>query len=245
MYQEHVIFEHLEANASLWRYMDFTRFVSLIDKHALFFARADRLGDHFEGSVSKMNLELRPQWYEGYLDKVIDQMVPFRRMLPSLTLVNCWHASEHESAAMWRLYAREHDGIVVRTTFEALCKSLTCDEPVHIGKVKYVDYERDVISEGDTFSPFLHKREEFEHEHEVRAVHQRLSLIGSEQWADIYTDAYGEGEYLTADLATLIKEIIVAPFAPRWFLDLVSSVTDRYGVPVHVAQSKLSGLPHY
>ena len=30
-------------NAVLWRYMDFTKFVSLLDKQALFFARADKL----------------------------------------------------------------------------------------------------------------------------------------------------------------------------------------------------------
>ena len=33
----------------LWRYMDFTKFVSLLEKSALFFPRADKLGDPFEG----------------------------------------------------------------------------------------------------------------------------------------------------------------------------------------------------
>ena len=35
--------------------MDFTKFVSLLDKRALFFAGADTLGDPFEGSVSPIN----------------------------------------------------------------------------------------------------------------------------------------------------------------------------------------------
>jgi hypothetical protein len=40
-------------HAKIWRFIDFTKFVSLIDKSALFFPRIDRLGDKFEGSIPK------------------------------------------------------------------------------------------------------------------------------------------------------------------------------------------------
>ena len=43
MYQEHPSFNPPSDNATLWRYMDFTKFVSLLDKSALFFVRADKL----------------------------------------------------------------------------------------------------------------------------------------------------------------------------------------------------------
>lgn len=43
------------SEAILWRYMDFTKFVSLLEKSALFFARADKLDDPFEGFIPTNN----------------------------------------------------------------------------------------------------------------------------------------------------------------------------------------------
>jgi hypothetical protein len=36
--------------ASLWRYMDFTKYVSMLEVKALFLARVDQFGDAFEGA---------------------------------------------------------------------------------------------------------------------------------------------------------------------------------------------------
>ena len=45
MYAEHGSFRPPPEEAVLWRYMDFTKFVSLLSTNALYFARADTLGD--------------------------------------------------------------------------------------------------------------------------------------------------------------------------------------------------------
>ena len=37
----------------VWRYMDFTKLVSLYSRQALYFSRLDHLGDTFEGSLPK------------------------------------------------------------------------------------------------------------------------------------------------------------------------------------------------
>lgn len=39
-----------DLNVPIWRYMDFTKFVDLLDTKTLFFTRADRFDDQFEGS---------------------------------------------------------------------------------------------------------------------------------------------------------------------------------------------------
>ena len=53
MYKEHEAFAPPPPDAVLWRYMDFTKFVSLLEKQALFFARADKLEDDpFEGYLA-------------------------------------------------------------------------------------------------------------------------------------------------------------------------------------------------
>jgi hypothetical protein len=51
-YSEHeTCLKPANENAKIWRYMDFTKFVSLLEKKALFFCRADKLGDPFEGVI--------------------------------------------------------------------------------------------------------------------------------------------------------------------------------------------------
>jgi hypothetical protein len=42
----------------LWRYMDLSKFIALLQDRALYFARADKLGDPFEGSSPKKNQEI-------------------------------------------------------------------------------------------------------------------------------------------------------------------------------------------
>ena len=41
MYKEHPAFNPPTDDAVLWRYMDFTKFASLLESSALFFVRAD------------------------------------------------------------------------------------------------------------------------------------------------------------------------------------------------------------
>jgi hypothetical protein len=49
-YSPHPFFLTADGDSKVWRYMDFTKFVSLLDGNALFFSRADRLSDAWEGA---------------------------------------------------------------------------------------------------------------------------------------------------------------------------------------------------
>ena len=249
MYKEHPVFKPPADNAILWRYMDFTKFVSLLEKQALFFARADKLGDSFEGSYSEVNEALRPLLIqralgekkipEGDLKQMADGMKRTRRSI----LINCWHQSTHESAAMWRLYSREEDGIAIKTDFDSFKNSFTCDQSIYIGSVSYVDYKSDFIPERNNFSRYLHKRQSFEHEHEVRAISSRFpNRDGDEVSMQLYYDQIG-GDYYKVDLSVLIKEVIVAPFAADWFMELINSVAARYDLKAPVIKSALADSP--
>jgi len=51
MYESHPSFELPEDLAApIWRYMDFTKFVAMLESDSLYFARSDRLGDPFEAA---------------------------------------------------------------------------------------------------------------------------------------------------------------------------------------------------
>ncbi|GAH33893.1 unnamed protein product, partial [marine sediment metagenome] len=54
VYQEHPLFESPEdENQEIWRFMDFAKFVSIIDKKSLFFPNSDELPDAWEGTYTK------------------------------------------------------------------------------------------------------------------------------------------------------------------------------------------------
>lgn len=122
--------------AKLWRYMDFTKLVSLLDKRSLFFSRADLLGDPFEGSFSRKTVEARQQ---GDFPQIAwDILSAIHRRHIRDTYVNCWHMSDHESAAMWKLYLAS-DGVAIQSSFERLVESLQeSTQKIWIGKVTYV-----------------------------------------------------------------------------------------------------------
>lgn len=244
MYKEHSVFNTPPDDAVLWRYTDFTKFVSLLEKSALFFARADKLGDPFEGTFSRANKTLRPILYADTIPEMtLRGWVEFMRNLRRFTLISCWHESSHESAAMWRLYSRETDGIAIKTKFGSFNKSFTSNKDIYIGKVSYVDYESYFIPEGDVFSTFLHKRQSFNHEREVRAIAQTIPSKDGKIDLSRTKDIVGSGDYYEVDLSLLVQEVVVAPYADSWFLELIESVAARYNLEAPVVRSILADNP--
>lgn len=53
-----------DLQIKLWRYLDFTKFVSMLEKKAVFFMFTEHLNDPFEGSTSAINKDLRPSIFE-------------------------------------------------------------------------------------------------------------------------------------------------------------------------------------
>jgi len=57
--------------------------------------------------------------------------------------VNCWHANDCESEAMWRLYADNGKAVAIETSVDALKESIKSGMSghiVHIYPVKYLDF---------------------------------------------------------------------------------------------------------
>lgn len=215
----------------------------MLERESLFFCRADLFQDAFEGSLTRANIEQREQFEppdptdEAYID------VPYSKM-PEWTAINCWSCSEHESAAMWSLYCPGGPGVAVRTTFARLCEALQeCPWKVVISKVTYVDYQQATIPDRHLLAPFLHKRQSFEHEHEVRAIIQRML----DQTMPDRPSPFARlgGVHVKVALQALIERIYVSPTAPEWYTELVKGITQRYLLPVTVHQSSLAGDPIY
>lgn len=216
--------------------MDFTKFVSLLDRRALFFVRADKLGDPFEGAYT--NLNMHPEVMEVLMPgvKQDSRLGLFQHLLRMrrATLISCWHEGLSESDAMWRVFVEGSNGVALKTTFASLSQCFRCDEDVLIGRVAYKDYDTDVISLQNILYPFFHKRSAFSHEREVRALTTDIEIKG---------EPVAVGAYYEVDLATLIAEVCVSPDADDWFVELVRSVAAKYSIDAPIAKSKLSEVP--
>ena len=161
------------------------------------------------------------------------------------TVINCWHMNDYESAAMWKLYLKSNEGVAIQSTFKRLTESLNNYEEndVYIGEVKYINYETEWLPEGNTFYPFLHKRKSFEHEHELRAIIQKVPVRRGQ--LDLSLEILDTGTYVNIDLNTLVEKVIVSPTAPMWFNDLVKSIVKKYNMKKEVEQSSLDDQPVY
>ncbi len=240
MYQDHPSFEPPSDDAGLWKYLDFPKFVSMLNERSLYFARADRLVDPFEGAHSNMNKMLRPVLYKDVPEDQFETMVASLEAIPEkmrqVAMISCWFSSTHESSSMWNQYSDENYGVAIKTDFKSLKTGLTCEDEIYIGRVNYVDYNTTFIPENPIFLPLLHKRIYYASEQEVRAMSADLSKI-----------MHGDdrlGVHQHVDLSILVHEVVVAPSAEEWFVDLVRDVVAKYGLQMDVRKSSLSEIPN-
>ncbi|EGR3395404.1 DUF2971 domain-containing protein [Vibrio parahaemolyticus] len=241
-----------QDSASLWRYLDFTKFVSLLDTQTLFFCRADRFADPFEGATTKKTVEHRAKYIEELVLRhpKIEDREDYRRRMKILyknqfhirkrVAINCWHRNEFESEAMWKLYVPSNEGVAIKTTVGRLKDAMSdSEEVIQIADVVYKDYNDIVFSPNNLFTPFITKRKSFEHENEVRAY--IVKDIGDlNNHIELHDTPIDSGISVKVDLTILIDEIYISPTAPSWFLMLVKSLLEKYEMQHVVNQSALS-----
>jgi hypothetical protein len=207
MYKKHTSFkEPINKNVKIWRYLDFTKFISMLDKKTLFFNRSDKFSDRFEGKYTNRQLREFSKLFVGDEEgtsEIEKENIncslrnTFSTSYPrELVHINSWHENDFESAAMWELYLKSDEGIAIQSTFKKLTVSFPKEKKaeVYIGKVKYIDYQSENIPD-DAFATYLYKRKSFEHEHEIRAL---------------TTGKYEEGAYIDVSLDTLIETIYIS-----------------------------------
>ena len=232
----------------IWRYMSIPAFVSLLQTGELIFTRVDQFSDQHEGVISRPTLErviaqsheAAQEHFKDSLEKkrltheklwrfVLDMHKDSMEHSRKRAFVNCWHANESESVAMWDLYSK--NGVAIRSSAVDLImgslptRTLFC-------QVKYVDHLSEEVND---LWPFLFKRREYAHESEYRAF--------LEMPREILLDAVGNEVHhipVKYDLCRLIHEVRVAPGIPSWTFKAVQTLLTTYGlseVPCNRAQA--------
>lgn len=230
-----------DAAATLWRYMSFAKFCSLLERRELFFSLVGDMEDRYEGFICPPP----PRDQGDRLHQAEHLVRDILHKIARTALINCWTKSGHESALMWEAYAGV-EGVAIRTTFQRFRESICSDAelPVIFGQVEYVNYLQQEVSRFG-WAPLFHKRIEYRGEEEVRAI------LPGPPWEDSVTDpkeqeirldpdvAKQRGRYVSVDLDILVKEVVVSPHAAPWFAEVVKSVVRRSSVGARVMPSAI------
>ena len=235
-----------EATATLWHYMSFAKFCSLLERKELFFALVGDMEDKYEGFIYPPI----PREHGDRLQKAERQAHDWLRKIVRTALISCWTESGHESSLMWETYA-DADGVAVRTTFQHLQESIhsVAKLPVTFGQIEYVDYRRKEVPRF-SWAPLFHKRMEYRGEGEVRAVLPGPPLKDeylTNLDLDIRLDpdvAEQRGRYIPVNLEILVQEIVLPPHAAPWFAQIVKSVVHQSPVRARVTRSAIESPPH-
>lgn len=246
--------KRVAPNEKLWRYIDFAKFIHLLETRSLFFSRADKFEDTFEG-VSGL-AERQVEWdnhYREYFkravryppdnapsppEEIVEQEA--ERLLRDIkqsiewerksTFVSCWHSNTGESEALWRLYCPNGStGVAIETSATKLLDALDAPD-IELGRVQYVDFRMSFAGFHDRI---FWKRKSLAHEAEVRAVSkQHFTEVSS-------------GLARLVDVERLCASVVPSPFAGAWFPGLVEAVVARYGYKIPVGKSELLGEPFF
>jgi hypothetical protein len=107
-----------DDNATIWRYMDLPKFLSLIEEKALYFAAPAQLEDKWEarvhGADNKALVDAFGVEQASTLKAGSDRVF-------SASAINCWYHGEGESIAMWALYTQPTYGVAIRSSVGRLC----------------------------------------------------------------------------------------------------------------------------
>lgn len=222
----------------LWRYLDAAKYFDFLENSTLFFCRADKFADKFEGAFTP---SLRQQIEQSYQENKIDYTyAKFKSRMRERVFINCWHRDRDDSAAMWALYGKSDCAVALTTTVGQLQDALlkrNLPYDLAIERVEYVKHWRDPALDIVPYARvFAYKTKAYEHEKEVRVLIDRSI---NEFDADISES----GMPIQVDGASLMRSVVIAPEAPAWFDKLIRRSANRYGLSVPIHNSKLAGEP--
>lgn len=253
----HHVFITPLPDTPVWRYMDLPKFVSFLLTKSLHFARADTLGDPLEGSLTAGTVKILERDVEELkrLKATINNYSPdewtaiYTGELHNLlrkAYISCWHMGNDESMAMWNIYGHGKQGIALRTKFKQLEEAIPHEYKtphdstrIVIGQITYTEHTCEPKDVGikNVFELFVHKHKGYSHELELRAMFMVLKNI------DVTKETRPSGYYIPIEISKLQAEVIVSPFADKWFIDVVEAVCKRFGTELRVVPSRIPSKP--
>ncbi|NOQ75347.1 MAG: DUF2971 domain-containing protein [Crocinitomix sp.] len=246
------IFYEPEESIKFARYVNITKFLSLLKDQQLFFCRLDKLEDKFEGTMPKISRkelinsyrylrDVRKFFSVPMTDKIIEEKVEeefeFREKIKSIRCINCWNEFKGESYALWKIYSDLNQGIMIKSSFNRVISAFKeSKEKIYCSKVKYIDYNIDSIDIGNIMTPLIHKHKAYAYEEEIRLIHEVSNVRWKHDWEN---EKHEKGVKINVNLQELISEIVISPFSPDWFIELIEDILNKYSIKCNLVSSEL------
>lgn len=224
----HLEIEDLDDDAILWRYMDLAKFVSMLEKNAIWLARADTFGDKHEGRFPDEMREYIEKAYENFGeddDSPVKDASDFQDYLVKNTFISCWHHNLEENMVMWEIYGKNKNAVAVQTTVESIVNNIDANGMLgHSLIMKKVEYKNadeitGVLLYEDTF---FRKRRHFSFEKEVRISFDTYSRFNPNK-----DTPYGH-KLPVPFMSGMIQKVLIHPDSSDWFYDVVNSITSKF-----------------
>ena len=216
----------------LWRYMDFAKFMQLVQRKTLWFSRQDQFEDPLEGTYTDgelahlHSLPKEPVGADG--STIADGYLRGPKFMRATVFVKCWRSGSNESLAMWDLYGKGSGIVAVKTTVALLKEAIgSYHERVFVVAVSYVDWN---LAPWDNNSLVMCARKDssYQHESEVRALIWNPQALGNSSEL---------GVHVPFDPQLFLTEVVVGPREQGWITPLVKEVMMTYGISLPITTS--------
>ena len=260
------------ASQPLWRYISFSKFVSLLISKKLHFARADKFLDTYESSIPQRDLQKARNYFADLLSNRIIDIGGISKFEKS---------SIREYIRHFLDFSREEAAAI---TDEELPKYM-----LRIAnRFQYVNcWHMNETESAGTWQLYMSANEGVAIQTSIEALKQSVEqskypiYLGAVSYIDYGNDTWGEYQPLSpifhkrksfaheqefravivnpddADvrsidgisvplqLHTLVKKILISPKAEPWFKETVKSVSAQYGLDIEPIQSNLYDVPQF
>jgi hypothetical protein len=252
--EDSVPLQYPKSDYSVVKYMDILKFISLLQRRALFFCRQDKFEDQFEGETARKNFDWRirslkhlnesgffnSKMTDAEIQESIKVKYDFERKLKALRLITCWNKRVQESAALWKIYSDNGQGIMIKSSIGRIKKALSASSAeFRLTEVRYINFDEELMDDGNDFFLVSHKQEAYSYEEEVRLIHEITAGVNGWEY-DWKAEESSIGKYFELDLSELIDEIVIGPYCPKWQFNIIEGVIEKYELVKKVSRSKLT-----
>lgn len=231
MYVSHPVF--IESNCSnlpIWRYLDFWKFLNLLELKSLYFSNSENLGDNYEGRIPSFvlaKIEAAEAKSENNISK--HTLNYLENIARNTFLISSWSYAERESFAMWKMYSKDKSGIAIETDLSCLKQSFkNTSKSIYIGEINYIHEKKYYFDLSNLFYPFVTKLDYYSFENEIRCITVNEDY---EKNKDNLVDV---------DLNILIKKIHISPNSKPEFLKLIELLKKEYKLNLEICYSKIN-----
>lgn len=228
----------LNSTDYVWRYLTMEKLLALLTSESLHFTRLDKFQDPWEGTLPTRRRARLEEIDRRVSENFRQYSSSLRNETRKLYFLNCWHISEHESAALWAQYASS--GLAIRSTVGRLQAATHEEADLTIKRVNYVEFASYDNNKPDKLEHVCLKRPSFSHEQELRIIYYDAETARRDLGILPQLHEPRQSYDLKVNVTGLIESIWLSPLAEEWVLKVLRRVVELLHLPsIQVERSTL------